>query len=1151
MSRPALYKALLTGTALVAVSFYAVTAAIAADGATPVTSTTIAVDTPGGNGTAGTPGNPGGAGATGDDGVQAGANTISITNQAVISGGNGGSGGPGLATGNNGGNGGAAGAGINLPAAQDGTNANTKITVINTTGSVIAGGVGGNGGAGGGGNSTGGNGGAGGQGIYADSNFTTITNAGTIIGGVGGAGGLSTGASANSNGGAGGAGISVVANNVAITNSGSILVGSVGLAGAGGSGAAGAAGASSYAIDIRSGATGATIINSGTITGTSGIGVNIAETLGAGGFVNSGTVSTTSGTGVYIATGKSATLFNNTGTIQAGSGTALNVQGSLGNVVNMGTLTSFSTGGASLATMILNSDQTTTGDLVLNGTIQNTGAGNAAVALTINTSQSTVNDYSIKNTGSIIADGAVAGSGGATAVNFASGASGTFSNYGTVRGNIVATTGQQLVTTSNNSSLIGNIDLGAGTNALIAGGGTVTGNYIGGADDDYIRLEKAQFTGNIQFGTGENRLDLETGSKLTAGLISAGANNDEIHVYGGNHTANAIDLGAGTNTLTFDSGSLAATLGLVTGGGVDTVNFNGGAFDGAMNLGAGNNVINVNQNTVLAYATGATGGNVAVNVAAGKRFTLNENLTQLGALNIGAGSVLTVNRSNTANAGTGALVNGGTINIAANRTLSVNDYTPGAGTFNFNVGQTGGALTPGVLNVNGGTADLTGAQIVFTVDAATAGALPTGAVTFVNATGGATLPVGANITDTSLLYNFTTVDAGSNLTVQATRVAGGATSFASNNNNAGVAAVLDATTGSTNPGIVAAQGEVSAASNASQMNNVLEALTPTVDSSASDASMTVTNQTQNLTVARLSALRSAANTGVSSGDAMAEGRVWLQPFAATVDQNARDGIDGYQADTYGVAVGADTDMLLDHTVLGVALSYGNTNADSDNANSTDSDIDSYQLQLYADHDLGNRAFVEGTLGYGRNDIDRTRFNVGGVPGTNANADYSSNQYVASASVGQTVAPVRSHPALEITPRAGVRYTHLDTDGFSETGAGGLNLSVDTQDKDALEFSVGTEVAYNIATHGGTLTPSAHVGYTYDVIGDDIQTASNFTGGGATFNTDGADPAQSTFNVGAGLTYYSNDVIDLSLNYDAQIKEDYVGHAGYLKAVRKF
>ncbi len=260
---------------------------------------------------------------------------------------------------------------------------------------------------------------------------------------------------------------------------------------------------------------------------------------------------------------------------------------------------------------------------------------------------------------------------------------------------------------------------------------------------------------------------------------------------------------------------------------------------------------------------------------------------------------------------------------------------------------------------------------------------------------------------------------------------------------------------------------------------------------------------------------------------------------------------GYQADTIGLTAGIDTDRLVDNATLGVSFSYGQTKADADNVNATHSDIDSYQLQLYGDYNLPRQTFIEGALGYGYNTIDRTRFNVGGVAGAQAKADYNSAQYVAALAVGQNWTPLPKQSPLTITPKIGVRYTHLATDDFHETGAGGLNLNGSTQDKDALEFTIGTQIAYPLAVTGGTLSPSVHAGYTYDAIGDSIQTASNFTGGGASFNTQGTDPARSTFNLGAGLSFYSHDGFDLSAQYDAQIKQNYTAHAGFVRMAWAF
>ena len=568
-------------------------------------------------------------------------------------------------------------------------------------------------------------------------------------------------------------------------------------------------------------------------------------------------------------------------------------------------------------------------------------------------------------------------------------------------------------------------------------------------------------------------------------------------------------------------------------------------------MNAGTNLAVFNQNYTLTGGNtlAATSGTVGVTVATNRTLTVNNAISNLGALTVNAGSTLNHNITNTAGAGT--FLNNGSTNIASGQTLNVGSYTTASnGGFNLQYGADGS--TPGHLIVATGGADFTNTSVVFSqAPVMTALPSPTPFV-FITATGNTVTIPNANVTDTSVLYNFVVTGSGTaNASVTAVRAGmQNVLGNVNNGNNALVGMSLDNNLTSPNSDIAALQLRLINNNTVNGINDILETLTPTVDGSAEVASKTVTDQVISLTNSRLSSIR-AARSGVSSGNNTSRERVWAQPFAVTVDQDAHDGVAGYDADTMGVSVGADTDALLPNTITGIALTYGHTNANSDNLNNTDSDIDTYQITAYGDYDLGNRAFIDGSVGYGYNDIDRTRSNVGGVAGVTANSDFHSNQLTAAASVGQTFVPMAQDKAFELTPRAGVRYTNLNTNNYTETGAGGLNLAVDTDTLQALEFSVATEAAYNINLESGRMTPALHVGYTYDAIGDDIQTNAAFTGGGAAFNTNGADPAQSTINAGAALTYYTNVNWDVSLNYDAQVKSDYVSHAGYVKAVYKF
>ena len=74
---------------------------------------------------------------------------------------------------------------------------------------------------------------------------------------------------------------------------------------------------------------------------------------------------------------------------------------------------------------------------------------------------------------------------------------------------------------------------------------------------------------------------------------------------------------------------------------------------------------------------------------------------------------------------------------------------------------------------------------------------------------------------------------------------------------------------------------------------------------------------------------------------------------------------------------------------------------------------------------------------------------------------------------------------------------------------------------------------------------------HDLIGDEFETTSRFSGGGASFETTGFEPAQTTFNLGADLTYFNTANWELKAGYDFEFKEDYDAHTGTLEAAYRF
>ncbi|MCF8495965.1 MAG: autotransporter domain-containing protein [Alphaproteobacteria bacterium] len=362
--------------------------------------------------------------------------------------------------------------------------------------------------------------------------------------------------------------------------------------------------------------------------------------------------------------------------------------------------------------------------------------------------------------------------------------------------------------------------------------------------------------------------------------------------------------------------------------------------------------------------------------------------------------------------------------------------------------------------------------------------------------------------------------------------------------------LLGMTNAQTTGNLETIRGNLISAGSDADAQEIAEALAPSVDAGVLAASTTFTNQVSNLTTTRLASLKNGGTeTGMVAGNVSQGLGIWGQVFGATGNQDVRDGVVGYDVDTYGVAVGVDTETLAEGWVWGLGFSYANSNVDSKNANTTETDVDNYQIALYGQYDWDDRSYVNGQVGYAFGNVDSTRHNVGGLSGVNANADYDADQIAARLEAGRDFSGGGN---MTVTPKVLANYLHYDADDYTETGAGTANLNVDSEAVNLFELGVGVDVSWlSQNADGSYFKPGVHAGVRHDLIGDEIQSTSTFTGGGAAFETQGVDPAQTTFNVGAQMTYFTVDNWELSAAYDYEAKADYDAHAGLLKAGYRF
>lgn len=373
--------------------------------------------------------------------------------------------------------------------------------------------------------------------------------------------------------------------------------------------------------------------------------------------------------------------------------------------------------------------------------------------------------------------------------------------------------------------------------------------------------------------------------------------------------------------------------------------------------------------------------------------------------------------------------------------------------------------------------------------------------------------------------------------------AGAKQDIGSNNLTNVAQAVLAAPVGSSNLGQVRAA--IAAAPTAQAASLVLDPLMPASDIGYQQGGLAVAAQAAQSVDARLGGLRGG---GMASGDAAdMSSNVWSQALGAISQQSRSRNMAAYDAHTLGLTVGADRMFEQHGTVIGVVASYGATDIESKNANRTARDIDSYQVGLYADHDVGADVFVTGQVSYTLSRIDQVRHDVGAV-GTHAKSRYSSHQFAGQLAVGQTW----HAGGLQVTPKLSTNYNYIMTDDYQEQGADALNLNVRADDTQTLNVGAALELAWPLAGEDGALfVPRLHVGYGRDIISGAVDSVAHFAGGGGSFVTQSAAPAKDTGMVGTGFTYQSGDVWRIEADYNLTARAGYIGHTGSVRGVYRF
>jgi len=286
-------------------------------------------------------------------------------------------------------------------------------------------------------------------------------------------------------------------------------------------------------------------------------------------------------------------------------------------------------------------------------------------------------------------------------------------------------------------------------------------------------------------------------------------------------------------------------------------------------------------------------------------------------------------------------------------------------------------------------------------------------------------------------------------------------------------------------------------------------------------------------------------SGISTGDAADTQAVWGQLFGTNATQDAKGGVDGYDADTGGLVLGWETEMGKDS--LGGSLSYSDTGVDGKSAANSKTDSQSWMGTVYGTT-YSTDSYTDWMIAYadGDNSSKRT-INFGGLNRT-ASANYDSDTVMVKVGYGEPM----TKGNWMVTPKSSLSWTRVSTEGYTETGAGGLNLIVNSADHDLVTLSAGADFATRIERANGVTIPRISVMGNYDVTNDRVQSTSTFTGGGTAFTTQGIDPEKFGLGLGMGVDFESNDNETVfSVDYNGDLKSGFDSHTASITLRKNF
>jgi len=296
---------------------------------------------------------------------------------------------------------------------------------------------------------------------------------------------------------------------------------------------------------------------------------------------------------------------------------------------------------------------------------------------------------------------------------------------------------------------------------------------------------------------------------------------------------------------------------------------------------------------------------------------------------------------------------------------------------------------------------------------------------------------------------------------------------------------------------------------------------PVLNGAASQATATTQRHFHQMVRGRQNVL-----AGLGGGEEIIGNKsVWGTAFGRWSTQGNVDNVAGYNANTYGIAGGADY-AVSGRSTLGAAFAVGNSLiTGTDSAAPSNLNITSYQLGAYGDHAVTDSFSLnfQGDLGLNSNTGSRSI----NFMGTTAKSNYYSFSWHAGTGLKRMCA---LDDKTLFTPSVRLDYLGVQSPSYQETGAGVLNLKVNDQNYQELFASLDLRLDREITP---AMKVSANAGAGYNMIPNQAKITASYAGGGDAFVTNGLTVSPWLYHAGLGVSGMLRKDLELLVRYDLQ------------------